>query len=61
MPPLEYGLSLDRFLSEDTEAFPDIDLDFPLLAKYARHRERPSWRDLFALAPSLTGIPRGIV
>ena len=27
--PLEYGLSLDRFLSFDTESLPDIDLDFP--------------------------------
>ena len=27
--PLEYGLSLDRFLSEETDTYPDIDLDFP--------------------------------
>ncbi len=27
--PLEYGLTLDRFLSIDTAAVPDIDLDFP--------------------------------
>ena len=27
--PLACGLSLDRFLSEDTGSFPDIDLDFP--------------------------------
>ena len=27
--PLEYGLTLDRFLSADTAAVPDIDLDFP--------------------------------
>lgn len=119
--PLEYGLSLDRFLSEDTEAFPDIDLDFPRdvrervieewgwdhaalacqfpvykargtvralgralglpadavglvarsldsnrvadlprSAEYARRSGRPGWRDLFALAPGLAGIPRGI-
>lgn len=27
--PLAYGLSLDRFLSAETAALPDIDLDFP--------------------------------
>ena len=27
--PLACGLSLDRFLSEDTGSYPDIDLDFP--------------------------------
>ncbi len=27
--PLEYGLTLDRFLSSETAAPPDIDLDFP--------------------------------
>ena len=27
--PLEYGLSLDRFLSEETDSYPDIDIDFP--------------------------------
>ena len=27
--PLDYGLSLDRCLSKDTESYPDIDLDFP--------------------------------
>lgn len=27
--PLEYGLSLDRFLSAETDSYPDIDLDFP--------------------------------
>ena len=29
MDSLAGGLSLDRFLSEDTGSFPDIDLDFP--------------------------------
>ncbi|MCH8894325.1 MAG: error-prone DNA polymerase, partial [Chloroflexi bacterium] len=27
--PLEYNLSLDRFLSDDLGSVPDIDLDFP--------------------------------
>ena len=27
--PLAYGLTLDRFLSSDSPAVPDIDLDFP--------------------------------
>ncbi len=27
--PVEYGLTLDRFLSAETAALPDIDLDFP--------------------------------
>ena len=27
--PLEYGLTLDRFLSSETAVLPDIDLDFP--------------------------------
>ena len=27
--PVEYGLSLDRFLSSETTTLPDIDLDFP--------------------------------
>ena len=27
--PVEYGLTLDRFLSSETAALPDIDLDFP--------------------------------
>ena len=29
LDPLEYGLTLDRFLSSETAAPPDIDLDFP--------------------------------
>ena len=40
--PLEYGLTLDRFLSSETAAPPDIDLDFPPghpgAADPARHR-----------------------
>ena len=27
--PLKLGLTLERFISEDTETLPDIDLDFP--------------------------------
>ena len=27
--PLRWGLTLERFISEDTSLLPDIDLDFP--------------------------------
>ena len=48
--PLRWGLTLERFISEDTNLLPDIDLDFP---------PRPQGRTHPAGAPSFRAGARG--